>query len=100
MTQSETKVEQQINKLCENRSEIKFEDLHVLFSERKQEILPLILSKYGLNEERVVCPECHAVARKIRKGVLVCNCEDKEIVLNKRGKYLPEKHMRQRTSIL
>ena len=73
--------------------QVKFEDLSVLFSERKQEILPHILSKYGLNEDKAICPECHAVARKIQKGVLICNCEDQEIVLNKRGKYLPEKHM-------
>ena len=51
-----------------------------------------MLSKYGLNEDKVVCPECQTVARKIQKGVLVCNCEGEEIVLNKRGKYLPEKH--------
>ena len=41
MTQS---IEQKMNKLYENRNEIKFEDLPVLFSEKKQEIIPLVLS--------------------------------------------------------
>ena len=88
-------IEQQQQKLYEayENGNVRFEDLHVLFSERKQEILPHILSKYGLNEDKAICPECHAVARKIQKGVLICNCEDQEIVLNKRGKYSPEKHM-------
>ena len=93
MTQIETKVEQLTQKLFENKGKIKFKDLHVLLTEGQQEILQLILAKYALNEEGLVCPECHAAARKIQQGALVFNFEDQEIVLNKRGKYLQEKHM-------
>ena len=80
MTWRSATVEQQRQKLYSTSqklgNEIKFEDFHVLLSERKQEIPPLILSKHGLSEDKTVCRECHDVAREIQKDVLVCNWED------------------------
>ena len=41
-------------------------------------MLPRVLSKYGLNEDMVVLPECNAAAREIQAGILVCDFEGEE----------------------
>ena len=79
--------------LYQNKVIVKFEDLHTLFSDRRDKLIDMFLAKHGLKVDNTICPSCGVVARKVQKGVLLCKCEDEEILLNKRGIYSSSKHM-------